>query len=216
MADFTDRVVAFCEQRAASGDEDDSRPTGSARRSPGRSVDRRRLLAAGGGAAATLLAGCSNVLPDSAPLGPGDDNSTDAPGTQSPASSPANASEGGTPTAETDVVGLVPKTQGSKYEFIVTLDPPNDGGGADWWQVETLDGSRVGRKEFDSPRRGGQFTSSKTMPVDSSVESIVVRGHDAAVGYGGKVMLLHLKKGIVDLVDQGPEKQSFADYTFEE
>jgi hypothetical protein len=187
----------------------DSRPT----------LDRRRLLTAGGATTATLLAGCAGLVPDG---GAGPDDGSEG-GTATPDGggggggggneSTSTPTAAGTPTGETDVAGLVPKADGDQYEFIVTLAVPAGAGGADWWQVETLDGEQLGRREFDSPRSDTQFTTSKTVGVEDE-SAVVVRGHHAEAGYGGQVILLDMESGSIDVARQGAERESFEDYSF--
>lgn len=118
------------------------------------------------------------------------------------------------PTApDTDVVGLQYRRDGSTYEFIVGLEPPDGSGGANWWQVETLDGERLVRKEFDDPRTD-RVTTSKEVEIDDP-SGVVVRGHDVDAGYGGQVMLADLAAGEPPVVErQETEPESFADYAF--
>lgn len=185
--------------RRASGDPSTGR---RADRERERATSRRRLLAAGGAVAAAAIAGCSDYLPDGMA-------SFDGPGAaDTPTASPD-------PTApDTDVVSLQYRRDGSTYEFIVGLEPPEGTGGADWWQVETLDGERLARKAFDEPRTDGRVTTSSTVEIDDP-GGVVVRGHDVDAGYGGQVMLADLASGEPPVVEeQGREPTSFADYSF--
>lgn len=163
-------------------------------------TSRRRLLAGVGASGAALLAGCSDMLP-------GDD------------SIQVTASDGGdretaspTPPGEANVVGLGYGSDGSSYEFHVTLHAPG-GGGADWWQVETLGGDRLARHAFDEPVAGRKFTTSLTVTIEAA-DAVVVRGHGVGSGYGGQVMLADLTEGFITLETQGDDPESFADYTF--
>lgn len=176
------------------GGHDDARPHQ-------RRTNRRRLLTAGGAVAATALAGCSDYVPEEMVSLGGRD------GTPRPTSDPH--------APETDVVSFQYRRDGSTYEFIVGLEPPEGTGGANWWQVETLDGAQVVRKEFSEPRTGRRFTSSKEAELDDGTSAVVVRGHDVDSGYGGQVMLAHLHDVKIRLETQGHEKRSFADYSFD-
>ena len=209
----TDRRSSDAESDASDADDGTDRPA----------LDRRRLLTAGGAATTALLAGCAGLVPKGGPFSGDDDPEADtaAPddgddsdgaggGENQSSSTPTAAS---TPAGETDVVGLVPKRDGDQYEFIVTLDAPAGAGGADWWQVETLDGTQLGRRELDSPRSDTQFTTSKPIAVEDE-PAVVVRGHHTEVGYGGQAMLLDVESGTIDVADQGDERESFENYSF--
>jgi hypothetical protein len=171
--------------------DDDDRP----------SRRRRQLLTAGGGVAATLLAGCSSILP-----GGGDEPDVNMSGGNNSTKTPPG------PAGETHVTGLHYKKNDGSREFFVTLDPSNSG--ADWWQVETLDGEQLARNEFGSTKTGGRFTTSKMVDIGDGVDAIVVRGHSAKGGYGGNVMLADLSEGYITLERQGQKRKSFKDYSF--
>lgn len=188
-------------------EDDDEAGTRRPRRS------RRRLLTVGGGVAATLLAGCSNVVP-----GNTDGNESDPDGT-SPETATDTDTDTATPTptpsgetSETHVTGLQYKTDGSTRTFFVTLAPADSG--ADWWQVETLDGERLARTEFDGTRTDGRFTTSAPVDVDDGTSAVVVRGHSVDTGYGGQVMLANLGDGLITVEKQGTEPASFENYSF--
>lgn len=161
---------------------------------------RRRLLGGIGAAGAALLAGCSGLLP-------GDDS---IHVTASDAGDRERASP--TPPEEVNVVGLGYDSDGTSYEFHVTLHAPV-AGGADWWQVETLGGDRLARHGFHEPVTGSKVTTSSTVTIEGA-DAVVVRAHGAGSGYGGQVMLADLTEGFITLEKQGDEPESFADYTF--
>lgn len=186
--------------RRAAADPATGRQTGHDRV---RTTSRRRLLATGGAVAAATIAGCSDYLPDGMAsfddLGGAADTPTTSPDPTAP---------------DTDVVSLQYRRDGSTYEFVVGLEPPTGTGGANWWQVETLDGERLVRKAFDEPRTDGRVTTSTTVEIDDP-GGVVVRGHDVDAGYGGQVMLADLASGEPPVVEeQGREPTSFADYSF--
>lgn len=167
-----------------------------------RATSRRRLLATGGAVAAAAIAGCSDYLPDGMAsfdeLGGAADTPTTSPDPTAP---------------DTDVVSLQYRSDGSTYEFIVGLEPPTGSSGANWWQVETLDGERLVRKEFAEPRTD-RVTTSTAVEIDDP-SGVVVRGHDVDAGYGGQVMLADLASGDPPVVEvQGHDRESFADYSF--
>ena len=80
------------------------------------------------------------------------------------------------------------------YDFAVTLYHDDDGedGYANWWQVESLDGDQLGRRE-----------------LPSGATCVVVRGHDQTHAYGGRAMLVNLDSGATRAIDQGPDSQTF-------
>ncbi len=111
----------------------------------------------------------------------------------------------------TDVA--VEATGAGDLRFDVTRYHDDDGedGYADWWQVETLDGERRGRRELLHAHSTAPFTRSETIAVPAAVDCVVVRGHDQTHGYGGQAMLVSVESGATRAVDQGPEPRSMAD-----
>lgn len=193
--------------RGGSPDRDDSAPRGDGRGQD--ATSRRRLLAASGGAAAALLAGCSSLLPEGDEpaisgdsFGDGGSGGNGTNETETPSPTPE-------PETETDVVGLVLGEGDAEREFSVTLE--TTGTGADWWQLETLGGERILRESFDEPR-SGRFTTSRTANPDAT--KVLVRGHDAVLGYGGQVILVDLEEGNPVAEKQGDEPESFENYEF--
>ena len=65
-----------------------------------------------------------------------------------------------------------------------------DDGYANWWQVERLDGSRLGRRDLLHAHSQQPFTRSETIDVPDDVTCVVVRGHDQTHEYGGVAMLV--------------------------
>lgn len=175
-------------------------------------LTRRRVLALTGSAAtAGLLAGCNSFVDSSAGSGGG---TTTAPGT---GDGPTAGGQGG-PTGtgdpdlpETNVVSVGFTDTGSTVRFDVTLDQDGGDGSANWWQVDRLDGTRIGRHELDTSRSAQPLTSSAEFQVPSDVSCVVVRGHDGARGYGGQAVLVNLTTSRIRMVDQGRERQSFTE-----
>jgi hypothetical protein len=185
---------------------------------------RRRVLAAGLGV--VTLAGCTQSgVPDTegATTTGGDDSETD---TESPATGTTETSETGERdgTGETDgagdsadldlreanVVGVVVEAQGNgQYRFDVTLihDDAGEEGYANWWQVETTGGERLGRRELLHAHGTRAFTRSETIAVPEGVTRVVVRGHDQTHGYGGQAMVVDLTSGETRVVRQGAERE---------
>lgn len=201
-----------CASESHTPDARDGEPTTEHEATTGRAASRRRLLAAGGGTVATLLAGCSGLLPGRGePNIEGDSfvkNDTDD-------GNGSTATDSPTPTqvhTETHVVGVDPFEAENGRRFVVSLNPPDDEGGADWWQLETLAGERIVRHTFDEPRTGSTFTSERTL--DPEATKLVVRGHDVEAGYGGQAILLDLESESFAAEYQGAEPRSFEGYEF--
>jgi len=173
---------------------------------------RRAVLAVG----LALLAGCSG-----SPDEPSGTSPTATPESQSP--SPVDGQGTGTRSAaatqtptldlrEANVVDVaVGGPDGGAFQLDITLyhDDDGEGGYADWWQVETLDGERLGRRDLAHAHSTAPFTRSETITVPEDVDCIVVRGHDRTHGYGGQAMLVALPGGEARVVQQGPEPQQF-------
>jgi hypothetical protein len=113
---------------------------------------------------------------------------------------------------EANVTGVAVSPDGDGYRFDVTLyhDDEGEDGYANWWQVETLDGERLGRRDLAHPHGTREFTRSTTVAVPDGAACVVVRGHDQTHGYGGRAMLVTVDGGATRAVDQGPEPDAFA------
>ena len=191
-------------------------------------LSRRRYLQFGA-AAVTVLAGCAESQP--APATDGEDSSTTTAETASTtvdaesATAETDLSTSATPTGptstaasddldlrEANVVGVVVESENGSYRFDVTLIHDDDGedGYADWWQVETLDGEQLGRRELLHAHGTQEFTRSETVEIPDGTTCVVVRGHDQIHGYGGQAMLVNLETGATKTVRQRAERQSFA------
>ncbi len=114
---------------------------------------------------------------------------------------------------EANVVGVAvePDESGDAgVQFDVTLLHDDDGedGYANWWQVETVDGDRLGRRDLSHAHGTQEFTRSKTVDVPDGVSTVAVRGHDQTHGYGGQAALVDVERGDVEFVQQGPQRQS--------
>jgi hypothetical protein len=99
---------------------------------------------------------------------------------------------------------------GGDYRFDVTLYHDDDGedGYANWWQVETLAGDRLGRRDLLHAHSTAPFTRSETITVPDDAACVVVRGHDQTHGYGGQAMTVVVPGGGTRAVEQGSERQS--------
>jgi hypothetical protein len=153
---------------------------------------RRRALQLAGLVAAGTLAGC------------GDGETATATATGTPGTDELDL-------REANVVGVEFEAGNGSYDFDVTLHHDDDGeeGYANWWQVERLDGTRLGRRDLAHPHSRQPFTRSTTVDVPGDVTCVVVRGHDGTHGYGGRVVLANLETGETRGVMQGAEPGSF-------
>ncbi|GCF12134.1 hypothetical protein Harman_00690 [Haloarcula mannanilytica] len=190
-------------------------------------VSRRSALAVLGSSLAAL-AGCGGFQVES-----GEETSTDGGGGNQPTEIPVTADRteppegqtGGTtenPTTtapdldlrEANVVGVeITDESGGDYRFDVTLYHDDDGeeGYANWWQVETLGGDQLGRRDLLHAHSTAPFTRSETIAVPDDVACVVVRGHDQTHGYGGQAMTVAVPGGATRAIQQGSERQTVAE-----
>ena len=114
---------------------------------------------------------------------------------------------------EANVTGVSVAEGSGGYRFDVTLyhDDNGEEGYADWWQVESLDGEQLGRRDLAHPHSTSPFTRSETVEVPDRVDCVVVRGHDQTHEYGGRAMLVTLESGASRAVEQGPDPDSFSE-----
>ena len=175
---------------------------------------RRRLLASVG-----LLAVPAADCTDDADTGAGTDGTgADATTpTDAEADDAAAADDGtATPTAAVDDLDLreanvtgVDVDAGGDHRFSVTLiHDDGEDGYADWWQVETPDGRRVGRRDLAHPHGTREFTRSETVSPPDGADCVVVRGHDRTHGYGGRAAVVALDSGATRLVRQGESRSA--------
>jgi len=165
-------------------------------------LSRRRLLKRYGAVVALgVLAGCVGG-DDSGDTGSDDVDETENRDDDSGASLDLR---------EANVVGVEFERQSREYQFDVTLHHDDEGeeGYANWWQVERLDGTRLGRRELLHAHSQQPFTRSETVEIADEVGCVVVRGHDQTHGYGGQAATVSLDSGEVRLVSQGTESASF-------
>ena len=160
-------------------------------------LHRRRLLAGVTGLlTAGALAGCSESDDESAP------NQSAADGSDSTESTAEELD-----LREANVVDVAFEATGGSYEFDVTLHHDDDGedGYANWYQVERLDGTQLGRRPLLHAHSRQPFTRSETIEIPETVSCVVVRGHDQTHDYGGRAMVVALDSGATKAIDQGSE-----------
>jgi hypothetical protein len=89
------------------------------------------------------------------------------------------------------------KREEIQYIFEVTLYHDDDGesGYADWWQVESMEGELLGRRDLLHAHGTRPFTRSDMIIIPKKVKKIVVRGHDQTHGYGGQIIIVDLETG---------------------
>jgi hypothetical protein len=111
---------------------------------------------------------------------------------------------------EANVTAVTIDCDGRECRFDVTLYHDDDGedGYADWWQVETRGGDRLGRRDLLHAHGTREFTRSATITVADGVAEVIVRGHDQTHGYGGRAMLVDVATGDVTAVRQGQTPDS--------
>ena len=115
---------------------------------------------------------------------------------------------------EANVVGVeLTDESGGDYRFDVTLYHDDDGedGYANWWQVETLAGDRLDRRELRHAHSTAPFTRSETITVPDDVGCVVVRGHDQTHEYGGQAMTVAVPSGVTRAIQQGAGRRSIAE-----
>jgi len=158
---------------------------------------RRRVVAAAAGALLGATAGCAGGS------GRGSTATDDDPAT--------TATDDGSDLdlREANVVDVAVEPDGDASAFDVTLHHDDDGedGYANWWQVERLDGTRLGRRELLHAHSEQPFTRSATVEIPDNVACVIVRGHDETHGYGGRAAAVDLASGTSRSVDQGPERR---------
>ena len=162
---------------------------------------RRQVLGALGGLGLAGLAGCAQTPA-------GTTTGTSPAGTSAAPSATAGA--GADPDLrEANVVDVAVESGADGHRLEVTLYHDDDGedGYADWWQVEALDGNRLGRRDLLHPHSTAPFTRSATVAVPDGTDCVVVRGHDQTHGYGGRAVLLDVRTGATRSLVQGPEPQ---------
>ncbi|MFB6227426.1 MAG: hypothetical protein ABEH88_02395 [Halobacteriales archaeon] len=159
---------------------------------------RREVLAAGVVAA---LAGCVD----------GDDPEGGSPTEVTKTESPTDTADLDLREANVTGVELEP-TDGRTFDVGVTLIHDDDGeeGYANWWQAETLDGERLGRRDLSHAHGTREFTRSADIDVPEDVSCVVVRGHDRTHQYGGQAMLVDVDSGETTARRQGVEPIGFS------
>lgn len=199
----------------------------------------RRAVIGTVGVAASGLAGCSGPASEDSPndaSSPADEETaaeaTDGSGGDGDGPNSEDETDGGDGSDETaarspssgslatldlrvaNVVGVSFEALGDgRYNFDVGLIHDDDGedGYANWWQVEALDGTQLGRRKLSHAHGTQEFKRSAEVDVPNEHSCVVVRGHDQTHGYGGQAMLVNLDAGSVVPKRQGSDPQSFTE-----
>jgi len=168
-----------------------------------RTPSRRHVLVGTAGVALAPVAGCAD-------RDTGDD-ANDTDGEASDGAGGSNGTNADLDLREANVVDVAFEATDEGYTFDVTLHHDDDGedGYANWWQVERLDGTRLGRRELLHAHSQQPFTRSETITVPDDLTCVIVRGHDQTHGYGGMAAVVDLDIESVRFVDQGPDARSF-------
>ena len=169
-------------------------------------VKRRRLLASVASASVLAVSGCTGDA-----SGSGDDDTTTAPATIRDTTTASDGTSSDRDLREANVTGVVATDTDDGARFDVTLFHNDDGedGYANWWQVERLDGTRLGRRDLAHAHGTQTFTRSTTVEVPSDVDCVVVRGHDQTHGYGGQAMTVIVSGDSTRAIQQGSDPETF-------
>jgi len=171
-------------------------------------MNRRDVLTVGAGLTlSTLLAGCFSVDQNESESA-SDDNESTATDNET-----TTADDSKLDLREANVVGVEFEERDGAHQFDVTLHHDDDGedGYANWWQVETLDGTQLGRRKLTHPHSRQPFTRSDTFEIPNDVTCVVVRGHDQTHGYGGRAVVVNLDSGGQNAIRQGSERQAVSE-----
>ena len=175
-------------------------------------MNRRDVLTVAGGLTlSTTLAGCFSVEQNESE-GQTAGNDSESPRDDSEPETVDDDSE--LDLREANVTSVVVDNSGEATDFLVELhhDDAGEDGYADWWQVETLDGTQLGRRDLLHAHENEQpFERSKTIETPDDVTCVVVRGHDQTHGYGGRAVVVNLDSGGQNAIQQGSERQTVSE-----
>lgn len=113
---------------------------------------------------------------------------------------------------EANVVDIAFESTGEGfYRFDVTLlhDDEGEDGYANWWQVERLDRTQLGRRKLSHAHGTEPFTRSAEIEIPADVTCVVVRGHDQTHEYGGQAYLANIETGAARSARQESEPKTF-------
>lgn len=113
---------------------------------------------------------------------------------------------------EANVMGVQwQQIDSSNWEFSVTLlhDDNGEDGYADYWVVETLDQTELGKRILTHAHGNTEFTRSGVIRIPPTIFKVIVRGHDQTHNFGGQVAIIDLELQTIELFDQGPDRITF-------
>lgn len=173
-------------------------------------MNRRDVLTAGGLTLSTTLAGCFSVEQNQSE-GQTAGNNSESPRDDTEPTTVDDDSE--LDLREANVVSVVIDDSDGASTFTVGLhhDDAGEEGYADWWQVETLDGTQLGRRELRHAHEQQPFERSETIEIPNDVTCVVVRGHDQTHDYGGRAVVVNLASGGQNAISQGSERQTVSE-----
>lgn len=105
---------------------------------------------------------------------------------------------------------------GDRFSVTLYHDDSGESGYANWWQIETLEGDRIVRRELLHSHGTQNFTRSDTVEIPDNTSKVVVRGHDQIHGYGGQTIIYNIETGEKRFVDQGSEPGNLSQTGLEE
>lgn len=171
----------------------------------------RRAFLVAAGMSVSAMAGCSSDDTDD-PSGTETTTQTSDGTTKHTTADEGNGDDVDLDLREANVVDVTVESTGEgEYQFDVTLYHDDDGeaGYADWWQVERLDGTQLGRRPLAHAHGTQRFTRSSAIEIPTDVTCVVVRGHDQTHEYGGQVFLVDLETGNSRAIRQGNDPEAF-------
>jgi U3 small nucleolar RNA-associated protein 14 len=174
-------------------------------------MNRRDVLTVGGLTLSTTLTGCFSVEQNESE-GQTDGNES---GSSRDDTEPTPADDDSElDLREANVVSVVVDDSDGASTFTVGLhhDDAGEDGYANWWQVETLDGTQLGRRDLLHAHENNQpFERSETIEIPDDVTCVVVRGHDQTHGYGGRAVVVNLDSGGQNAIQQRSERQTVSE-----
>jgi len=142
-----------------------------------------------------------------------DDDDTEDTGDEDSGGTESDSGDGETTTGDSTEASTDPESldlqEANVVEVALHHDDDGEDGYANWWQVERLDGTQLGRRDLLHAHSRQPFTRSETIDVPDDVGCVVVRGHDQTHAYGGVAMLVDLDSGATRAMAQGTDPDSF-------
>ena len=114
--------------------------------------------------------------------------------------------------SEANVLAVADDAAQARFDVTLIHADDDEPGYADAWQVETLDGTLLGRRELTHAHGNAAFTRSHFISIPAGIRYVVVRAHDQTHGFGGQAIVLDLNSGEQDKVQQGAQPMDFSNY----